>query len=522
MSMRRPAAVLVSLVGVIVAYGCGGEQPPTGGEFPPEVTLNEGPDPGSGFGPSNPLGPSEAGPSGSGCGNSVKEGAETCDDGNATPGDGCSATCQLEPGWNCPTVGAACVAAGCGDGIVAGDEDCDDGNTTSLDGCSSVCVLEEGFKCPVPNAACVATTCGDKKIEGTEQCDDGNQRPYDGCSPDCKIEPTCAGGTCTAVCGDGVKFPGEQCDDGNRRSGDGCSATCTLEPGFTCQVITSDLPGTIDVPVVYRDFQPTTHPDFQSYCCGLVTGLVKPSLAMDGTPEFLSIGSTQMLTSAADFFDWYHDSARSQVIVSKLTLTKQPDDAYVYDDGAFFPLDGLGYGNEGNSHNYHFTSELRYYFTYKGGEILDFRGDDDVFVFINGKLAVDIGGVHGALPGGVTLDAAKATELGLAVNGMYELDVFQAERHTVDSNYKLTLRGFVKARTECAPICGDGIKTKNEACDDGVNAGGYGKCAPGCVFGPRCGDGQIQAEHGEQCDDGNLVDGDGCSSKCKVDVVVPK
>ena len=141
---------------------------------------------------------------------------------------------------------------------------------------------------------------------------------------------------------------------------------------------------------------------------------------------------------------------------------------------------------------------------------------------MNGKLAVDLGGLHPPTAGSVTLDAAMAATFGLTKGGMYELDLFQAERHTNGSNYKLTLRGFEKAKTSCAPICGDGIKTKNEACDDGLNTGGYGKCAAGCVLGPRCGDGTVQAAQGEQCDDGNLVDGDGCSSKCTVDVVVPK
>jgi fibro-slime domain-containing protein len=196
---------------------------------------------------------------------------------------------------------------------------------------------------------------------------------------------------------------------------------------------------------------------------------------------------------------------------------KQPDDSYVYDNPVFFPVDNKGYGNEGRVHNFHFTSELRYWFTWKGGEVLDFRGDDDVFVYINGRLAVDIGGVHGAETGSVTLSGGTAAGLGLVTNGMYELDVFQAERHTTESNYKLTLRGFAKARTQCSPICGDGIKTKYEACDDGKNAGGYGKCQPGCVLGPRCGDGILQSGDGETCDDGNVVPNDGCSAVCKLE-----
>jgi cysteine-rich repeat protein len=50
-------------------------------------------------------------------------------------------------------------------------------------------------------------------------------------------------------------------------------------------------------------------------------------------------------------------------------------------------------------------------------------------------------------------------------------------------------------------------------------AGDYGECAEGCKLGPRCGDGKLQADHGEACDDGNSKNGDGCSTSCKNTVV---
>ena len=63
------------------------------------------------------------------------------------------------------------------------------------------------------------------------------------------------------------------------------------------------------------------------------------------------------------------------------------------------------------------------------------------------------------------------------------------------------------------PFCGDGILQPGEQCDDGNNVNGDG-CNANCMI-EYCGDGILQPGLGEQCDDGNNVNGDGCSAVCK-------
>ncbi len=187
---------------------------------------------------------------------------------------------------------------------------------------------------------------------------------------------------------------------------------------------------------VLRDFR-EDHPDFE-YEIVTETGIVASDIGSDGKPVYAGgPDGTASTTGEENFNQWYNDVEDVNMSIHyALTLTNDGTGLYFYDNQEFFPIDDELFGNEGNAHNYHFTYELHTEFTYTGGEVFTFIGDDDLWVFINGRLAIDLGGVHGPLTGSVELDE-QAADLQIEAGNRYTLDFFFAERHTSQSTFRI-------------------------------------------------------------------------------------
>jgi fibro-slime domain-containing protein len=341
-----------------------------------------------------------------------RECSDTCGTGTQVCKNGTWSECSV------PTTSRAC------------QNDCGSGTETCERGRWSACEV------PTVKRSC-SGTCG----EGTETCESGRWGT-------CVVPPTDF--PCENTCGEGL----QHCESGRL-------GRCEVEPVLrdcesrcgtgheTCidgawQACDAPQPGAPVLHTVLRDFSPLTSPDFERPRNGQPgddPAIVEPLLGPDDKPEWSGDPSIHTVESKETFDTWYRDVPGINVHVDydlALSASSTNPGFFIYDNLQFFPLDDdpRGLGNEGRNHDFHFTLEAKLTFRYSGGEVFSFTGDDDMWVFINRHLAINLGGLHQRKSASVNLDE-QVGELAIVHGEIYPIHIFFAERHTVQSTFTL-------------------------------------------------------------------------------------
>jgi cysteine-rich repeat protein len=495
------------------------------------------------------------------CGDGVAQGScgEQCDDGNAINGDGCDDNCTF---------------TACGNGILTGTEECDDGNNVNSDGCSASCLRE--FLNPIPAAGDLfgssLATLGPNLVVGTPLHDAPNAlntgvayvlsgntavllRTLQNPTPD----PGDEFGFAVATVGTNVVIGAPFDDSAGEDAGavyvfDGASGTLIrtlLNPapannrrfGWTIAAVDSNV--LISAP---QD-DSGAGGGGAAYLYDVVTGVLRQvflnpapaagddfGFAVAAAGSNVIIGAPRHDTPATQFEAAKADTGAAYVFdgsTGALLRTLLSPDQHAGDEFGW-SVAGVGANvlvGDPNDHNEGAallfdttTGTLRHTLVKSVRTPLDAFGYRVAALGNDKALVSALGDDTGTLNAG-------AVYVFSTVDGSL-LETFQkAAPHSDDDFGRAVVslgptRVFVGApmddtvTTDAGAVysfedtsCGIGTIDPGEQCDDGNRIDGDG-CDSNCTF-TTCGNGVVTA--GEQCDDGNTTAGDGCGPSCQLE-----
>uniref|UniRef100_UPI003365632C fibro-slime domain-containing protein n=1 Tax=Candidatus Albibeggiatoa sp. nov. BB20 TaxID=3162723 RepID=UPI003365632C len=207
--------------------------------------------------------------------------------------------------------------------------------------------------------------------------------------------------------------------------------------------IVIEIPEVLELIGFVRDL-PADHPDVEGTVTGVQEGCVEPFLAEDFILP-IAIDGNACNISALD--EWYLDDLEGRPHLVELAYEEEGG-TYSFLLDEFFPIDDEFLGNEGRQHNYHFTYELHANFISEPEQFLTVGSDDDLWVFLDGELIIDLGGVHDFEEATIELD-----DLELETGNDYVLSFFFAERRTQTSRLAIDTNIILEAQP--VEVCED-------------------------------------------------------------------